>query len=96
MATAYVVANIRVSNPEKFEEYKRLSTAAVHAHGGRFLIRGGKVVSVEGTWTPNRLTVIEFSSWENAEKFVRSAEYSQARAARRDAAFFDMIVVEGI
>ena len=96
MATAYVIANIRVTDPEKFDEYKRLSTAAVQAHGGRFLIRGGRVVSLEGTWTPNRLTVSEFPSSEKAETFVRSAEYSRAREARRDAAFFDMIVVEGV
>lgn len=43
-------------------------------HAGRFLIRGGSVVSLEATWTPNRLTVIEFPSSERAETFVRSAE----------------------
>lgn len=96
MATAYVIANIRVTDPEKFDEYKRLSTAAVQAHGGRFLIRGGRVASLEGTWTPSRLTVIEFPSSEKAETFVRSTDYRRAREARQDAAFFDMIVVEGI
>lgn len=49
MATAYVIANIRVTDPEKFHQYKRLSTAAVQTHGGRFLIRGGRLESVEGT-----------------------------------------------
>jgi uncharacterized protein (DUF1330 family) len=94
--TAYIIANIHVTDPEGFERYKTLSTAAVGAHGGRFLIRGGRSQSVEGTWTPHRLTVIEFPSWEVATDYVNSNDYGQAREARRGIASVHMIVVEGL
>jgi uncharacterized protein (DUF1330 family) len=93
---AYVIANIHVTDSGKFERYKVLSTAAVKAHGGRFLIRGGRAESVEGTWKPDRLTVIEFPSWDAATNYVDSHDYGQAREARRGIASVDMIVVEGL
>lgn len=94
--TAYVIANIRIINPVLFEPYKALSTIAVKSYGGHFLVRGGRTESAEGTWDPDRLTVIEFPSWERASAYVHSEEYGKAREARRAAAFFDMIIVEGI
>jgi uncharacterized protein (DUF1330 family) len=93
---AYIIANLRVTDPEKFERYKVLSTAAVKAHRGRFLIRGGRLETLEGAWSPNRMTVIEFPSWEAATSYVHSADYGQAREARREAANVEMIVVQGV
>jgi uncharacterized protein (DUF1330 family) len=92
---AYVIADIKITDPGKFERYKALATAAVKAHRGRFLIRGGRSEAVEGAWKPNRLTVIEFPSWDAARNYVDSTDYGQAREARRGAASVDMIVVEG-
>lgn len=94
--SAYIIADLRVFDPSKFEHYKVLSTAAVKAHAGRFLIRGGRFKVVEGEWTLNRVTVIEFPSWEAAMAFVRSAEYAQARKARQDAASVQMTVINGV
>lgn len=93
---AFVIANIRITDEARFERYKALSSAAVEAHGGRFIVRGGKTETVEGTWVPRRLTIIEFPSRQAADAFVRSAEYGAARDARRGAAFFDMVVADGL
>lgn len=41
---AYVIANIRVKDPEGYKEYRQLSGPALEAHGGRFLVRGGDSV----------------------------------------------------
>ena len=41
--TAYVIANVEVTNPEQYEEYKKLSTIAMKANGAEVCIRGGKV-----------------------------------------------------
>jgi uncharacterized protein (DUF1330 family) len=93
---AYIIANLRVTDPEKFDRYKVLSNAAVKAHGGRFLIRGGRSETLEGAWSPNRMTVIEFPSWEAATSYVHSVDYAQAREAREEAATVEMIVVQGV
>ena len=54
---AYLVADIDISNPAQFEEYKKLAQAAIAKYGGRYLIRGGAYEAVEGDWKPQRLTV---------------------------------------
>ena len=92
--TALVISNIRVTDAAVFETYKILSAEAAACHGGRFLVRGGRTEAVEGTWRPERLTVIEFPSWQAATGFVHSIEYDRAREARQGAAFFDMVIVE--
>jgi uncharacterized protein (DUF1330 family) len=52
---------------------------------------------LEGPWTvPQRLVIVEFDSVEQAKKFYDSPEYLAARAARKDAATMNLLVVEGL
>ena len=55
---AYIMVNCRVIDAEQYEEYKRLAQAAVAQYGGRYLVRGGESVILEGTWRPNRIVVL--------------------------------------
>ena len=55
MSSAYIIANVDVTNPEQYEEYKKLSTIAMKAHGAEVCIRGGKVDVLEGDWNPGRM-----------------------------------------
>ena len=93
--TAYVIARVNVTDPKKYEGYKALSPGAVAAHGGRFVVRGGQVQTLEGEPESRRVVVLEFPTVEAAETFYHSAEYAQAREKRRGAAEFQMILVEG-
>lgn len=92
---AYIIVDAEVTDPIKYEGYKRLTPAAIAKHGGRFLVRGGAHERLEGDWTPNRVVVLEFPSMEAAKRFYASPEYAEARAARAGAANFQAIVVEG-
>ncbi len=96
MPSAYIIANVDVTNPEQYEEYKKLSTIAMKAHGAEVCIRGGKVEVLEGDWNPSRFVMLKFPSVEAARAFNDSAEYSAARDARKGAAVMRMIVVEGV
>ena len=96
MSSAYIIANVEVTNPEQYEEYKRLSTIAMKVHGAEPCVRGGKVEVLEGDWHPERIVILKFPSVEQAKKFNDSPEYGKARAARQGAAIMRMIVVEGI
>ena len=89
-------AYIMVIDAEQYEEYKRLAQAAVAQYGGRYLVRGGESVILEGTWRPNRIVVLEFPSLQQAKIFYESPEYREARAARAGAAEMDMIAVAGV
>lgn len=95
MSCAYIIANVDVTDPAQYEEYKRLSTIAMQAHGAQVCIRGGKVEVLEGDWVPQRLVMLKFPSVEQARTFYNSVEYDAARKARQGAAVMRMIVVEG-
>ena len=60
--SAYVVFEIEVSDPQRYERYKALSGPAVAAAGGRYLARGGRTASLEGAAPPSRSVLIEFDS----------------------------------
>lgn len=92
----YLVADIDVTNPAQFEEYKKLAPAAVAKYGGRYLIRGGAYEAMEGDWKPQRLTEVEFDSMEKAKAFYHSPEYQVAIKARKGAANMKMLLVQGI
>jgi uncharacterized protein (DUF1330 family) len=93
--TAYVIVDIEVTNPEGYEEYKKLSPPAVAAYGGKFVARGGRAEVLEGDWTPNRLVILQFESIEQAKAWLNSPEYSKARSMRHKYAKSNMVVIEG-
>ena len=96
MTSAYIIANVEVTNPTQYEEYKKWSSAAMQAHGAEVCVRGGKVEVLEGDWTPNRLVMLKFPSVEAAKAFNDSPEYQAARRARHGIAVMQMILVEGV
>jgi uncharacterized protein (DUF1330 family) len=96
MTSAYIIANVEVTDPVQYEDYKKWSSAAMQAHGAEVCVRGGAVEVLEGDWAPQRIVVLKFSSVEAARRFNDSPEYGKARAARQGAAVMRMIVVEGL
>jgi len=92
---AYLIAEVDVTDPETYEEYRKLVPATVEKYGGRFLVRGGTVESMEGGWQPERLVVIEFDSMNQARKWYESPEYGQAIGQRHKAANSRLVLVEG-
>lgn len=93
---AYLMVDIEVTNPQQFEEYRRLAPAAVAKYGGRYIIRGGTYEALEGEWRPQRLVIVEFDSIEKAKAFYTSPEYRTAMKARAGAAKFKMLLVQGV
>ncbi len=93
---AYVINDMEVTDPQLLEEYKKLSPATVVQYGGRFLARGGQVETLEGTWSPKRLVILEFPSLAQAKAWVNSPEYAPARRVRQKASRSNIIVVEGV
>ena len=97
MPVAYIIVDAKVSDPERYEQYKLLAPAAVAAAGGEFVVRGGKHETLEGSWNPARVVMLRFPSFEQARAFYDSTLYAAARAKRAGAThYFNMIVVEGV
>ena len=94
--SGYIIANVQVTNPGQYEEYKKWSTAAMQATGAEVCVRGGRSEVLEGDWTPDRLVVLKFATYEAAKAFYDAPEYLKAREARAGAAIMRMVVVEGL
>ena len=92
---AYVIVEVSITDPIDYEEYKKLTPAAIAAYDGKFIIRGAKTESLEGNWHPERMVVLEFPSVERAKEWWNSAEYSKAKEIRQRSATTKMLVVEG-
>ncbi|GAB3762860.1 DUF1330 domain-containing protein [Ramlibacter monticola] len=95
MPSAYILANVDVTDPQQYEQYKKLSTAAMQAHGAEVCVRGGAVQVLEGDWTPGRMVLLKFPSVEKARAFYDSPEYAAAKKAREGAAVMRMVLIEG-
>jgi uncharacterized protein (DUF1330 family) len=95
LPSAYVLANVDVKDPAAYEEYKRLSTIAMKAHGAEVCVRGGAIEVLEGDWKPSRTVLLKFPSMEQARAFYDSTEYQAAKKAREGIAVMRMVLIEG-
>ncbi len=93
---AYVIAEVNVTDPALYEDYRKLVPATVQKYGGRFAVRGGAVEVKEGNWAPTRLVVLEFPSMEQARNWYHSPEYATALSIRQKAANAKVLLVEGV
>jgi uncharacterized protein (DUF1330 family) len=93
---AYVIAETEVTDPAGYEEYRQAVPATIEQYGGKYLVRGGTVESLEGGWRPSRLVVLEFESAERAREWWTSQEYSGPKVIRQKTAKAKLILVEGL
>lgn len=93
--SAYLIANVEVSNPEQYKQYQEFSSIAMKTHNVKVLVRGGETIALEGN-APVRTVVMEFDTLEQARAFHDSEEYRRARKAREGAAKMTMYVVQGL
>ena len=94
--SGYIIAHVQVTNPAQYEAYKKWSTAAIQATGAEVCVRGGQVAVLEGDWSPERIVILKFPTFEAAKAFYEVPEYRQAREARAGAAVMRMVAVEGL
>ena len=93
--SAYVIVEVQINDPAAYEEYQKLTPAAIAAYDGKFIVRGGKTESLEGDWNPQRIVILEFPTVERAKEWWNSPEYTKAKTIRQSAAKTKMLVVEG-
>jgi uncharacterized protein (DUF1330 family) len=93
--SAYLIAEIEITDPAAYEDYRKQVPGVIAKYGGKYVVRGGKVESLEGGWSPKRIAVVEFPSMEQALKFYRSPEYAPIVKIRQKASRGKLIIVEG-
>ena len=92
---AYIIVDVNITNPTRYEDYKKLTPASLVPYAGKFVVRGGKTETLEGDWEPGRIVVLEFPSVQQAKAWWSSAGYAPAKAIRQSSADTKMILVEG-
>ena len=93
---AYIVVQVDVKDPSRYEDYKKLVLPTLDAFGGRFLVRGGKTETLEGDWAPRRFVIVEFPDLARAKAWWASDAYAPAKALRQATSVTQMIVAEGL
>ena len=91
----YLIANIKVTDPEAFERYRAAVPPVIARHGGRYLVRGGPLERLENADGFNRVVVLEFPSLEAARAFYHSADYAPLLKLRGDSTESQAVLVEG-
>ena len=92
---AYIIAELEVTDPATFDEYRKGVPSTIAAYGGRYLVRGGALESLEGGWTPKRMVVLEFPSMEQARRWYASPEYRSLLAMRQRSTKSKVVLSEG-
>jgi len=93
---AYIVVQVDVNDPVRYEDYKKLVQPTLAAFGGRFIVRGGRTETLEGDWAPKRFVIVEFPDIDRAKAWWASDAYAPAKALRQATSFTQMIVAEGL
>ena len=93
---AYVIVQIAVHDPVTYERYRQLSGPSLVPFGGRFIVRGGALETMEGTWHPGRLVILEFPDTAAARAWWASPEYADGKAHRQASANTEMLLVDGV
>ncbi|MGH9133419.1 MAG: DUF1330 domain-containing protein [Ilumatobacteraceae bacterium] len=92
---AYVIAEVSVTDPDGYEQYKPLAGASVAAAGGTYLARGGTSDSLEGDPVAGRIVILRFDTLDAARAWYHSDAYQAAVPLRQAASEGRVYIVEG-
>jgi len=92
---AYMVADVEITDQERFQEYRAEAAPVLALHGGK-VIAGGTHDHLEGDWHPKGLFVLEFPDLAAARRFYFSKEYQAALQKRLLSARSRLMLVDGM
>ena len=85
----------KIENMETLKKYAVKATAAISKYSGKFIVRGGKNITLEGNQSP-RTVIVEFPSFEKAEKCYNSDDYQEAHHILKGSVKRNLQIIEGI
>jgi uncharacterized protein (DUF1330 family) len=94
-APAYVINEITVTDPEKFQTYASQVPATLAPFGGEYVVRGGAPEAVSGAAPPQRLVVLRFPNREQARAWRASPAYQKILPIREATSTSRVYIVEG-
>jgi uncharacterized protein (DUF1330 family) len=96
MPAAYLIVQIKITREEGWPEYCQKVSELFARHGGRYLVRGGPIEVLEGSYDERRLVVFEFPSMDVIHSVWNSPEYAEVKKLREGAGELDVWAVPGV
>lgn len=93
---AYVIIQVKVPDPELLKPYQQKAPGIIKKFNGKVLARGGETATLEGGAKPDRVVIIEFPTFQDANNFYFSEDYTEAKSLRENKADFEIIVTDGV
>jgi uncharacterized protein (DUF1330 family) len=94
---AYMIVQIAISDEGRWQKYREAVTPLILKMGGKHIVRGGKVETLEGRpHDGRRMVMFEFPSMDALHAFWDSPEYVPVKKLREGAAALDVWAVEGL
>ena len=96
MANAYLLVQVTIPDFEAYKQsgYMAMAEKAVAAHGGRFMVRGGNPLKLEGTAAADRVVILEFPSRDAALAFWNGPSYGPALKLRQSLSSASTILLD--
>ena len=95
--SAYMIGDIKVTDPETYAKYAAGVPATTEAFGCKYLVRGaGKCENAEGDWLPERFVLAEYKDVETIKAWYYSPEYKELTKLRQSASTGTLVVAEGV
>ena len=85
----------KIENMETLKKYAVKATEAIGKYSGKFIVRGGKNITLEGNHSP-RTVIVEFPTFKDAEKCYNSDEYQEAHNILKGSIKRNLQIIEGI
>jgi uncharacterized protein (DUF1330 family) len=93
---AFYIAEFELVDPEGIRPYSAQVASTFEPFGGRFIVRGGEALGLEGDKPRGRFVVIAFDTMERAQAWYNSAAYQELRPIRQRSGNSRTFIVEGI
>jgi len=93
---AYAIADVRIRDQSLAVKYRELSQSSIAKYGGRYIVRGGTALTMEGDWSPQIFVIVEFATMDRLREWYGSPEYTEALKVRASALDRDLIFIEGV
>lgn len=92
----YLLARIRIDDPDAYQTYAGQVPPVVSELGGTFLARGGACEAAEGGMALDRMVIVGFADAAAAKNFHDSEAYAPLLAIRTNASDSNVVIVEGL
>jgi uncharacterized protein (DUF1330 family) len=93
--SVYMLIESKVIDAEKYRQYIAQVPPIIARHGGRFLVRGGKITPLSDAWKPERIIIVEFPSEAHIKEWLSSPEYQHIAPLREAGAETRAVILEG-